>query len=95
MAAASADAAVCRPASGGKDRQFPLISSGLSPKLPTRNCGAGLLQDSWDNFSVVRQRVAAEWAALPKTADVISQTLKDKIAFVREARESGQDGGHL
>jgi nicotinamide phosphoribosyltransferase len=44
-------------------------------------------QDVWDTkFSDIRSRVASEWAALPKTADVISQPLKDKMAAVRAAR---------
>jgi hypothetical protein len=46
-----------------------------------------LPQDVWDTkFSDIRSRVASEWAALPKTADVISQPLKDKMAAVRAAR---------
>ena len=44
-------------------------------------------QGAWDpDFSSVRARVASEWAALPKTADVISQPLKEKIAAVRAVR---------
>jgi hypothetical protein len=39
---------------------------------------------SWDAFDVVRERVAAEWAALPKTADVISTSLRALQAQVRE-----------
>lgn len=38
----------------------------------------------WDNFDTVRARVAEEWPALPKAADVISQPLRDLIAQVRE-----------
>ena len=49
--------------------------------------GTYLSQDVWDTkFSDIRSRVASEWAALPKTADVISQPLKDKMAAVRAAR---------
>ena len=44
-------------------------------------------QGVWDaSFSDIRSRVASEWAALPKTADVISQPLKHKMAAVRAAR---------
>ena len=39
---------------------------------------------SWDSFDVVRDRVAAEWAALPKTADVISTSLRALQAQVRQ-----------
>jgi len=44
------------------------------------------VQTPWEKFSTVRQRVADEWRALPKTADVISAPLKDKIAAVRAER---------
>jgi nicotinamide phosphoribosyltransferase len=33
----------------------------------------------WDDFTTVRERVKREWSELPKTADVISQSLKNKI----------------
>ena len=39
---------------------------------------------SWDSFDDVRERVAAEWAALPKTANVISASLRALQAQVRE-----------
>lgn len=37
----------------------------------------------WDDFDTVRKRVAEEWPALPKAADVISQPVRDLIAQVR------------
>ena len=37
----------------------------------------------WDDFDCLRQRVASEWTALPKTADVISEPLKKKIQQTR------------
>ncbi len=33
----------------------------------------------WDDFDTVRARVVREWAALPKTADVISASLQAKV----------------
>lgn len=33
----------------------------------------------WDSFDDVRTRLAAEWAALPPTADVISPSLRAKM----------------
>ena len=33
----------------------------------------------WEDFSTVKERVRKEWAALPKTANVISDSLKKKI----------------
>ena len=39
---------------------------------------------SWDSFDAIRSRVAAEWAALPRTADVISGSLRALQARVRE-----------
>jgi hypothetical protein len=34
----------------------------------------------WELFDVVRQRVNREWHRLPKTAQVLSPALRDKIA---------------
>lgn len=34
----------------------------------------------WDSFDAVRARLAAEWAALPRAADVISPSLRAKMA---------------
>lgn len=32
----------------------------------------------WESFDTLRQRVEAEWVALPPTADVVSAPLKTK-----------------
>ncbi|GAX79752.1 hypothetical protein CEUSTIGMA_g7193.t1 [Chlamydomonas eustigma] len=40
----------------------------------------------WDEFDIVRQRVAEEWRALPKVADNISESLKAKIKLQMDAR---------
>jgi hypothetical protein len=36
----------------------------------------------WENFDQVRARLSAEWGALPPTADVISASLRAKMARV-------------
>ncbi|KAG1671884.1 hypothetical protein FOA52_003451 [Chlamydomonas sp. UWO 241] len=38
---------------------------------------AGLM---WDNFETVRARVTVEWGALPRTAQVLSASLREKVA---------------
>ncbi len=40
----------------------------------------------WEDFDTLRKRVATEWTALPKTADVISSSLKAKIQTQMENR---------
>lgn len=47
------------------------------------DCGP-LQGHTWDDFDTVRKRVAEEWPALPKTADVISTPVRDLIAQVRK-----------
>ena len=46
----------------------------------------------FEDFDAVRARVAAEWAALPRVADVISASLRAKVGVVtaaqRERREA-------
>ncbi|GIL51516.1 hypothetical protein Vafri_7487, partial [Volvox africanus] len=39
----------------------------------------GPLEGVWDDFDTVRARVASEWAALPRTADNISVSLREKV----------------
>lgn len=34
---------------------------------------------AWDDFDAIRQRAQQQWAALPKTADSISESLKQKV----------------
>ncbi|GBF95014.1 nicotinate phosphoribosyltransferase [Raphidocelis subcapitata] len=48
---------------------------------------------SWDDFASVRARLASEWDALPRTADVISGPLRDKIAAVVAAGQGAAAGG--
>jgi hypothetical protein len=43
-------------------------------------------QVEWKTFAQLRQQVAAEWAALPKSAQVVSQPLQDKVAAVRRQK---------
>ncbi|KAK9865476.1 hypothetical protein WJX84_011030 [Apatococcus fuscideae] len=43
-------------------------------------------KDDWEDFTGVRQRVAQEWSALPKSADVISSNLRKKMAQIAEDR---------
>lgn len=45
------------------------------------------VENAWngDDFSTVRARVAAEWAALPKHADPLSEQLKDVVAQLSPA----------
>ena len=40
----------------------------------------------WEDFDVVKQRVASEWAQLPPTADSISASLRAKIKGQMELR---------
>jgi nicotinamide phosphoribosyltransferase len=44
----------------------------------------------WDNFSGVRARVAAEWNAMPKRRDPISQQLNDRIREISPAHANFQ-----
>ena len=50
------------------------------------------MQVDWGKFSTLRQQVNRQWHALPKTADVLSQPLKDKVktvtARLREPRKA-------
>lgn len=50
------------------------------------------VQVDWEKFSTLRQQVNRQWHALPKTADVLSQPLKDKVktvtARLREPQKS-------
>lgn len=40
------------------------------------------VQVEWKKFTDLRQQVHTQWHALPKTADVLSQPLKDKVEIV-------------
>ena len=42
------------------------------------------MQVEWKKFSELRCQVDEQWRALPKTADVVSQPLKDRVAEVTE-----------
>jgi nicotinamide phosphoribosyltransferase len=47
----------------------------------------------WDDFDAVRARLASEWDALPRTADVTSGPLRTKIAAVVAAGPGGGGRG--
>ena len=44
------------------------------------------MQVEWKCFTMLRQQVASEWAALPKQAQVVSAPLAEKVAAVRRAK---------
>ncbi|KAF8064566.1 hypothetical protein HT031_003366 [Scenedesmus sp. PABB004] len=80
---------------GGVPTVFPADSGEVPP-------GEDLLQVVYDcgpvagpnplldaDFDAVRARVAAEWAALPRAADVLSGSLRAKIAAVTAQHASG------
>lgn len=69
---------------GGVPTVFPADSGEVAPGdnllRVVYDCGplppaAGV----WEDFDGVRARTAAEWPALPLTADNISPSLKDKV----------------
>ncbi|KAK9864686.1 hypothetical protein WJX84_000447 [Apatococcus fuscideae] len=43
-------------------------------------------KDDWEDFTGVRRRVAEEWSALPKTANVISHGLRHKMVQIAHDR---------
>ena len=49
------------------------------------------VQVEWKKFADLRQDVDAQWRALPKTADVLSQPLKDKVKTVTARLRAHQD----
>ncbi len=49
------------------------------------------MQVEWKKFTELRQDVDAQWQALPKTADVLSQPLKDKVKTVTARLRAHQD----
>ncbi len=49
------------------------------------------MQVEWKKFTELRQDVDAQWRALPKTADVLSQPLKDKVKTVTARLRAHQD----
>ena len=49
------------------------------------------VQVEWKKFTDLRQQVDAQWRALPKTADVLSQPLKDKVQTVTTRLRDRQD----
>lgn len=53
---------------------------------PTAVLAAPVLSLSlqWESFDELRARVEREWSSLPRTADVLSPTLKAKRAAVAE-----------
>ena len=46
------------------------------------------VQVDWKRFSDLRQQVNEQWHALPKTADVLSKPLKERIATVTQRLRS-------
>lgn len=77
--------AICRDASG-----VPIVH----PKCDISD-KANLLRvvydhgkvTEWDDFDTVRARVAETWTVLPKKADNISQSLKDKVRIVLQKQK--------
>ncbi len=55
-----------------------------------RNLGTAM-QVEWKKFADLRQDLDARWRALPKTADVLSQPLKDKVKTVTARLRAHQD----
>lgn len=55
-----------------------------------RNLGIAM-QVERKKFTELRQDVDAQWRALPKTADVLSQPLKDKVKTVTARLRAHQD----
>ena len=45
------------------------------------------VQEDWPLFMDLKEQVAREWAALPKTADVVSQPLAEKIRDFKQHRQ--------
>ncbi|KAG2442447.1 hypothetical protein HXX76_002533 [Chlamydomonas incerta] len=60
---------------------FPADSGEVAPheNLLRVVYDCGPLAGVWEDFDIVRARVAAEWTALPKTSDNISASLKEKV----------------
>ena len=58
---------------------FAMSSANIDRTLHT-------LQTNWEDFTSVRRRVAEEWTALPKTADVISPGLRHKMLQISHDR---------
>jgi len=55
-------------------------------------CNLGTsVQVEWKKFAELRQDVDAQWRALPKAADVLSQPLKDKVKTVTAHLRAHQD----
>ena len=48
------------------------------------------MQVKWRKFTDLKQQVDAQWRELPKTADVRSQPLKDKVKAVTARLRSAQ-----
>ncbi|DBA94683.1 TPA: hypothetical protein ACH3X1_002245 [Trebouxia sp. C0004] len=51
----------------------------------------GPVEVEWKKFAELRQDVDAQWRALPKAADVLSQPLKDKVKTVTARLRAHQD----
>ena len=45
------------------------------------------MQKEWPLFRELRARIAKEWPALPKKANVVSQPLTDKIQNFKRGRQ--------
>ncbi len=60
---------------------FPADSGEVAPhdNLLRTVYDMGPVAGVWEDFDVVRARVAAEWTALPRVADNISASLKEKV----------------
>lgn len=68
---------------GGVPTAFPADSGEVAPEedmlqvVYDHGPVPGLV---WDSFDALRQRLLSEWEALPPTADVLSPSLKEKVA---------------
>jgi nicotinamide phosphoribosyltransferase len=39
----------------------------------------------WDDFQTIRHRISTEWSSLPRNAEILSDTLKEKIRKISES----------
>ncbi|KAL3163136.1 hypothetical protein ABBQ32_009548 [Trebouxia sp. C0010 RCD-2024] len=69
---------------GGVPTAFPAEGGHVTPEENMLHVvwDHGPVQVEWEKFTRLRQQVDRQWHALPKTADVLSQPLKDKVEAV-------------
>ncbi|KAL3160782.1 hypothetical protein ABBQ38_009193 [Trebouxia sp. C0009 RCD-2024] len=69
---------------GGVPTAFPAEGGHVTPEENMLHVmwDHGPVQVEWEKFTTLRQQVDRQWHALPKTADVLSQPLKDKVKAV-------------